>query len=72
VIIISIKLFGWIWGILGLVVLWQVFNRTLLCFGLEHIGGMDSLMYCMDDDRGTNYIVAFMRIDRPDNVEAIR
>jgi len=43
----------------------------LVCFGLEHIRGMDKLTF-YDDERGYTNIVAFMRMDRPDSIETLR
>ena len=64
--------YGWILGLGGLLVLWQVIIKTLLYFfGLEHIGGFDKLTFC-DDERGVTNIVAFMRLDRPENLDALK
>ena len=60
----AIKYFGYIYGALTVIVIWQLYTRSVkMFFGLEHLTGMDSFWF-HDDERNYANIVAFMRFEK--------
>ena len=57
----AIKWYGIVWGLLGVVVIWQAYIRVMKhFFGLEHLSGMDAFWF-HDDETNVANIIAFMR-----------
>lgn len=60
----AIKYYGWLYGIIGVILLWQAYTFAAKIFlGLEHLSGMDSFWF-FDDNRNYANIVAYMRLER--------
>ena len=60
----AIRSYGWLYSIIGIIVIWQIYSRSMkLFFGLEHLSGMDSFWF-HDDSRNYANIVAYLRFER--------
>lgn len=60
----AIRYYGWLYSIIGIVVIWQIYSRSMkFLFGLEHLSGMDSFWF-HDDYRNYANIVAYLRFER--------
>lgn len=68
-VVIAIRQFGWIYGLLAFYLVWKVYTwAALKFFGLEHLSGMDAFWF-HDDQRNYANIITFIRTHKWNDVE---